>query len=193
MLAYKKGDPSMMQIKFSKIILSIVSLLTICLGFKTTPSRAQTDYSGFASKFAYPVGIGMKHVALLGNGAMNTLHAEAEIKNDIWTGLGLGFDNGFDELLINATLRYNIENKTNYAFFTEFDAGFLKISSPATPDTSTSGFLGGLLFGFEYSISRQLRMSWAYGLQYGFGEVVTKNIGFTNNSFIGNFSIHYYL
>ncbi len=167
---------------FTKTLMALTILASSTrVHAQSTSTAGKSDYSGFTTKFSMPVGFGLSRTQ-----GINTLHVMAEIKNDIWVGFGIGLIDKFSTAFYNGTARMNLDTKVNYALFAEVQAGFLKMAA-------AKGFMGSALFGFEYSLARQLRMSFAYGLQFGAGSAVPVKFATTNSDFVGNFGLHWYL
>jgi hypothetical protein len=138
-----------------------------------------------ANKFAF----GVERTTFV-DGAMNTLHGHVDVMPGGSAGANFGFDNDFDSLYLGGDFKYDLMRTNASGVFAKGTLGFVKgVLVGGAGDNS--GFSAGALLGFEYSLTANLRLSMAYGLQFmfGYGDSV---IGLTNNDAFGNFGVHWY-
>ena len=156
----------------------------------STLASAQTRSYSVSSPYTPPKKeVGMKRVVVQSTGVLNTLHGSYELNDKGAVGLGFGFDNDFDTLLINFDYRHNLIVQNSSAVFAEFDAGLYKTAAGAA---SQMTFPMAALLGVSYRLAPQLSFSVAYGVQAAFKNT-TNHFGFTSNDAFGNFAVHWTL
>jgi hypothetical protein len=167
--------------KISRFFKQGIILFTLSLGIHLQSFAGTKD-----------IGVGIERLAFLGGGSLNTLHGRYEITPSGAVGASFGFANDFDVIYFGGDYKHELIKTTAASLFATGNLGFIKGLVGGGADTNNSGFSAAALLGFEYSLTSQLKISMAYGLQFLFG-LGDNTFGFTNNDAFGNFGIHWYL
>ena len=154
--------------------------------YEAPASSSSAGGGGSAMLFA----VGIERRAFVGPGSMTLAHGLVLLNDKMAAGFGVGFDNGIDNLIVGGDYRMGFFSSGSTNLFAQGNLSYLKSTAGAA---SNSGIAVGLLAGFGYSLSSNLKVSFAYGLELGFGGAFAKHFGITNNDFVGNFGIHWYL
>jgi hypothetical protein len=159
----------------------------------TTNMTSVAQYNSYGSGSSYGYSAGSKFALgylhnVLASGPFGMIHGQMGINPQMWLGLGLGFVHNFDNVAVGPDLQYNFITKGATSLFGDFKMGF------AHAKATGSGFYTGLLFGMSYGLTENFRVSVAYGLEMGFGDVFgDSQVGITNaGDFAGNFGAHWY-
>lgn len=155
----------------------------VLAGAAASATQAQAETPNIATGFQFVAPEGYTAGTGLGQ-----LHAMFEIVDNLWLGLGFGFNNKFDEVLTGVDVRYHLVAKGNASFFTIMHAYFLnRYDTATTTQAGASIMIPG--FGIDYAVTPNFHVSSSWGLNMRVGGAF--GIGITR-SLLGNMAMHWH-